>query len=158
MKTSKRALLCAMALAVLLSFTACMLPLDSKLSSLGSYKKKEFYSNDGFQDYTDYAKYFYDSVDVSDNPYFSAVDEEGMALLNEYLDNFEEWVSVTDPETDVAKFYDFDRGLIDTEDYYYIYDREGEPIGHASYDRFDSYNVYFLDIQTNTVYYFHNNI
>ena len=54
--------------------------------------------------------------------------------------------------------YHFSRADIDESDYLYIYDRNGEAIGEGVYSKYDSYNVYFFDSQTTTLYYFHNNI
>jgi hypothetical protein len=53
--------------------------------------------------------------------------------------------------------YDFDRSLIDNDDYLYVETEWFDPSddGNAV---FASYDVYFFDVQTNTLYYFHNNI
>jgi hypothetical protein len=42
---------------------SCIASEDKVLNSLGKYKSHEFYTEGAFQDYTDYAKYYYDSVD-----------------------------------------------------------------------------------------------
>lgn len=78
-----------------------------------------------------------------------------------YIDNFENWVNVTregDDDNALVVNYHFSRADIDGSDYLYIYDREGKPIGDGVYSKYDSYNVYFFDSQTTTLYYFHNNI
>ena len=43
--------------------SSCVIPADKVLDSLGRYKGHEFYTQGEFQDYTDYAKYYYDSVE-----------------------------------------------------------------------------------------------
>ena len=155
MKVMKIIVLCVVVVGIQI-FGVYMAARDKAIASLGRYTEKEFYSNDGPRDFVDYAKYVFETVDVSDNSYFSTLDEEGIATLNEYLDNFENRIAMTRPDTDVVQFYDFDRNLIDTEDYFYIYSREEKPRGSSTYGKFDFYNIYFLDMQTNILYYFHN--
>lgn len=132
---------------------------DAVLDSLGAYKSYEFYTEGVFQDYTDYAKYYFESVDFTDNEYFYEVEPSDLDVLNEHLDNFESWIETfrnSDPTMEIVVNYDFDRSLIDNEDYWHIdseiYIRDGGDRVHTNYD------IYFFDIQTNTLYYFHNNI
>ena len=59
----------------------------------------------------------------------------------------------------LARKYSFDRNVqINKGDYYYIYTLEGKPIGNSKYRKFDNYDVYYVDIETKTVYYIHANI
>ena len=132
---------------------------DAVLDSLGAYKSYEFYTEGVFQDYTDYAKYYFESVDFTDNEYFYEVEPSDLDVLNEHLDNFESWIETyrkRDPTLEIVVNYDFDRSLIDNEDYWHIdseiYIQDGGDRVHENYD------IYFFDIQTNTLYYFHNNI
>ena len=150
------------AVAFVLSFllVACMPPDDKVIRSLGQYKSYEFYTEGEFQDYTDYAKYYFDAVDFADNKYFKKIEQFDINNLNEFLNDFEMWIehySECDEPHEIVENYDFDRALIDEEDYAYIYfkryggdDRDEE--------KFYNYDVYFFDIQTNTLYFFHNNI
>ena len=92
MKRIKPTVITLLLIILISTLSSCTAPEDKVLNSLGEYKSKEFYTEGAFQDYTDYAKYYYDSVNFTDNEYFSKID------------------------------------------------------------------VYFFDIQTNTLYYFHNNI
>ena len=55
---------------LLLSMTSCAVFEDKVIASLGKYEKEEFFASGGFQDYTDYAKYYYASVDIENNKYF----------------------------------------------------------------------------------------
>lgn len=135
---------------------------DKVLDSLGEYKSHEFYTEGVFQDHTDYAKYYYDSVDFTDNEYFTKIEQYDTDNLNEYLDNFERWIECfreNDASWEIVVNYDFNRNLIDKNDYVYIYFK------HYNFDgvdynemKFYNYNIYFFDTQTNTLYYFHNNI
>ena len=118
------------------------------VSSLGKYTDKTFYTCGGFQDFTDYAKYSFQSVDskkLEDNAYFQPVSTGNMDTLLAFILDFEGWIGVHEG-SELAANYDFQRDHIDPEDYFFL---QGD---------LDSYNLYFLDSQTNMLYYFHNNI
>ena len=143
-------------LALILS--ACV-PVDKALDSLGEYKSCEFYTEDSFQDYTDYAKYYFDSVDFSNNEYFTKIEQSDIDVLNEHLDDFESWIETYregDASRDIVVNYDFDRSFIDSADYLYI--NSEKHTWDDGYTSLVNYYVYFFDTQTNTLYYFHNNI
>lgn len=127
---------------------------DVVLESIGTYDSKVFYSSGGFQDYTDFAMYKYPSVSMDNTPYFSRITQSTKETLFAFIDNFEGWIDTierSDSTNEVVVNYRFDRSIVDTEDYLYIYEgNEKNP--------FWSYDVYFFDAQTNVVYYFHSNI
>ncbi len=144
--------------ALVLSLSSCATYEDEVLSSLGEYKDHVFYSEGAFQDFTDYGKYYYDSVDFSGNEYFSKIQPNDLEDLNEHLDDFERWIETFregDASREIVVNYDFDRSIIDSEDYFYLESEE---------DMFDgvlflvNYDLYFFDSQTNTLYFFHNNV
>lgn len=152
-------ILTALLLALVLS--ACTAPEDKVLNSLGEYKSREYYSEGEFQDFTDYAKYYYDSVDFTNNEYFSKIGPSDMDVLNEHLDDFESWIETYRKgyaSCEIVINYDFDRSIIDSEDYLYIESKQYNDPWDDGNMVFASYNIYFFDIQTNTLYYFHNNI
>ena len=144
---------------LLLSMTSCAVYEDKVIASLGEYDKEDFFTSGGFQDYTDYAKYYYTSVDIENNKYFKQVKETDCTAINTHLDDFEGWIeTIKDGESsnEVVVNYDFDRGMVDTEDYFYIDSEEHTwDDGSTSLVR---YNVYLFDTQTQVLYYFHNNI
>ena len=151
--------LTVLVLILAISLSACTAPEDKVLNSLGEYKSKEFYTEGAFQDYTDYAKYYYDSVNFTDNEYFSKIGQADIDVLNEHLDDFESWIETHhkgDASREIVINYDFDRSIIDSEDYLYI-DSE-KHTWDDGYTSLVNYDVYFFDTQTNTLYYFHNNI
>lgn len=143
----------------LLSITSCAVPEDKVIASLGKYEKHEFFSSGGFQDYTDYAKYYYTTAKVADNKYLKKIQETDLDIINTHLDDFEGWIETikrTDASNEVVVNYDFDRGIIDAEDYFYIDSEEHTwDDGHTSLVK---YNIYLFDTQTQVLYYFHNNI
>lgn len=123
----------------------------------GYYDKVECYDNDGFQDYTDYCKYFYtEEYDekFSKNKLYSLVSEDDIENILSYFRNFREWMNVSNRSGE----YDFDNDIITTGDYVYIDSKEGKKIGSSYYEKFDDYNVYLYDIDSHTLYYIHNNI
>lgn len=129
------------------------------LASLPDYKNNEFYTSGGFQDYTDYAKYTYDSVTVENlelSKYFTKMSSQDVEEILLHIDNFEEWVETIGGE--LKENYDFDRSIVTEGDFFYIKTKDGEPIGRGIYGKFDNYSVYYFDIDAQILYYFHNNI
>ena len=154
----KAALLLALML-LALSLSSCQALGNPVIGSLGTYVQREFYSEGSFQDFTDYGKYHFTTVRVDANPYFTQIQASDLAVINEHLDDFESWIELyrsTDASRQIVQNYDFDRRIIDTEDYIYIDSKAHTwSDGHTS---LTSYNLYILDSQTLVLYYFHNNI
>ena len=101
----------------------------------------------------------YTSTDIEENKYLRKVKETDIAAIDVHLDDFEGWVEVIkddDASNEVVVNYDFDREIIDTEDYFYI-DSEEETWSDGEFLLVD-YNIYLFDTQTQVLYYFHNNI
>ncbi len=149
----KNAFAFVLVLSILL-LSACSAPKDEVLASLGKYKSKEFFTSGGFQDYTDYAKYTYENLDFSGNQYFNIISSDSMDELNNHIEDFEGWVQAikeSEPDNEVVLGYDFDSSVISEEDYLYIYD-------DPDYPELGSYKVYLFDVESMTLYYFHNNI
>lgn len=160
-------------LIVLLMIVAIMMSTNYKpignviLDPFGKYEDCVYFSHGLIGDFTRYAKYYYSSIDTSKNNNFKKIQENDLVKLNELIDDFEgliesyHWDYYLDDEEvqELANNYDFDRSIIDDEDFIYIevdeFTNESEGV---SYTVLASYDVYFLDIQTNVVYYFHNNI
>lgn len=142
-----------------LSFTACTLVEDKVVASLGEYESREFFTSGGFQDYADYAIYHYKSTNVEENKYLKKVQESDKEVILVHLDVFEVWIEAiknNDASNEVVVNYDFDREIIDTEDYFYIDSKE------ETWDDGETalvkHNIYLFDTQTQILYYFHNNI
>ena len=134
-------------------FSLLFAPQDSIIHSLPDYESKEFYSSGGFQDYTDYGKYIYRISETAlvNNPYFLQVTETDIPKICSYIDDFENWVEIS---SDFPKErYDFDASQITPGDYFYISNRYEAPE-----KKFWSYNVYYFDLSSGILYFFHNNI
>lgn len=143
----------------ILSLAACTAPEDPVLASLGTYENHEFYTSGGAQDYTDYAKYDFASAKIVGNTYFKNIHETDLTGINAHLDDFEAWVNVIqegNASNELVVHYDFDRSIIDAEDFFYIDSEERTwSDGHTSFVR---YSIYLFDTQTQVLYYFHNNL
>lgn len=135
-----------------LGFTL-MIPGDPVIESLPKYSAKEYYSSGGFQDTTDYAKYTYhiSAEDLQNNKYLIPVESTDVPQIIAYIEDFEEWVSVS--QEFPSDSYDFDKEIVSIGDYFYIFNQYQE-----ADKAFWNYDVYYFDLETLTLYYFHSNI
>lgn len=152
----KRSLQLIFIVLVLLLTSACSVYTrqDKALRSVGEYECMGFWTHGGFQDYTDFGIYVYSSASCNRNQYFTAVSEDDIEIIGLFVDNFDNWIDTFqngNPADELVVNYAFDRSIMDTDDYFYIYEGEG-------YSKFGCYDLYLFDSQTNVLYYFHNNI
>ncbi|MBR2934148.1 MAG: hypothetical protein IKB79_01015 [Oscillospiraceae bacterium] len=129
------------------------------IASLPKYDRSECYYGEGFQDYTDYCKFYFpeDSNIVEtlkENNYFRPATARDVEEVKSYFNNFEGWVKYEEYKDK----YDFEADCIDTSDYFYIENKDTCE-KYADYpDKYAAYNVYFLDTQTKTLFFIHSNI
>ena len=130
-----------------------IIPGDPVLESLPKYSAKEYYSSGGFQDTTDYAKYTYhiSEEDLQNNEYLLPVESTDVPQIIAYIEDFEEWVLVS--QEFPSDSYDFDKEIVSIGDYFYIFNQYQE-----ADKAFWNYDVYYFDLETLTLYYFHSNI
>ena len=121
---------------------------DEIIKSLGECKSKELYTHGGFQDYTDYSIYKFEGLNLSDNEYFKNINTEAIGVISGCIENFESIVGSMPENDNLKKNYCFDINIISENDYYYISENSQNEI----------YSVYLIDTETETLYYFHNNI
>ena len=122
------------------------------IASLPEYENSECYYSDGYQDFTNYCKYYFSRDDVekiTNSRYLKPVTNDNIAELNGYFDDFEGFIEFVDYKGK----YDFKRDIIDTDDYFYI--ENDETIEEHKYW---DYDVYFFDVETRTLYFIHSNI
>ena len=144
---------------LVLLLTGCAWLEDPIVDSLGEYTDSEYYITNGLQDYTIYAKYVYLSADLSENLWLEKIQPEDFGIIQTHLDDFDGWIETigrVEQDSKVVANYDFDRSVIDTEDYFYI-DSE-EHTWEDGYTALVNYDVYIFDTQTQILYFFHNNI
>ena len=149
--------LCVLLLAVMSLLAACGYD-DAVILSLPAYDQKEFYTEGGFQDFTDYGIYrfpLFDKGKLEENLYFTPITDADAILP--YIENFETWIT---EGSELSDHYDFDKACIGDGDYVFIDTKEGTSIGNGgtTYGAFDNYSVYFFDADTWTLHYFHSNI
>ena len=148
--------------ALLLSASSCSIPSgrhivtrqDKVLASIGEYENKQFWRHGWFQDFTDFGIYTFASANLEDNPYFSVVTEEDIVTIDGYIAHFEKCIDslkTKDPADKLVLHYAFDHSIIDTGDFFYIYKDD-------HFFQYSDYDLWFFDVQTNTLYYFHYNI
>lgn len=141
-------------------------PEDKVLASLPAYKTRQFYSSGGFQDYTDYGVYTFDEISEDDliySDYFYLISDNNWELVDSLMDNYESWVQIVcenEPDSELAKNYDFDRSCMNRGDYICIMGKDDQQFN----DNMDvteiyfNYDIYFYDLESETLYFFHNNI
>ena len=132
---------------MLLSVVILLSLLLSACSSIpsGFVSKEEHFQQGGFQDYTDYAKYVYESSYAFEkNSDYSPVSESDINMIKGYTDNFKDWMSNRLSE------YDFDYSSVTAGDYYRLKVKYND-------NPYSDYTLWFFDTETYTLYYFHNN-
>lgn len=136
---------------------------DPVMNSLPSEGKGTMYTHGEFQDYTDYGKYEYSGITakfLDRNEYFQIVNSEDIPELMGYLDNFEGWVAhaADCDECELAEMYDFSSTMIREGDYFCLQsDADSTQTDYAVW-KYADYDIYYFSIETQTLYYFHNNI
>lgn len=117
--------------------------------------KEEYFDKNGFQDYTDFAKYTYPNKEiVTNNKQYKKITEKD---INEIKGYFEDFYKCMDAQNRLNE-YKFDINTINEDDYALIKTKEGKEIGNSQYGKYDNYSVYLFDSETLTLYYIHNNI
>ena len=146
------------------TLSSCQNSSEKIISSVGKYDDHVSYTRGEFQDHTDYAKYYFSSTDISNNKYFVKVKDSDQDKINRLLDNFESLIYTykeADATQEIVAKYDFDKTCIDEEDHIYIEYEESviETLDNEkTLSVFLSYDIYFFDVQTQILYYFHNNL
>ncbi len=155
----KKNLLIVTTLILLLCLSGCYYFTDPVITSLPMYETREFYTSGGFQDSDDYAKYTYESVTaqrISKSWYFDEVTADDIEEILLHIENFE--ARIDGSEDEVTDNYDFDKSNVSVGDFFYLYTKDGEPIGDGTYDKFDFYDLYYFDVEGQILYYFHSDV
>lgn len=128
------------------------------IASLPKYESSDCYYSEGFQDFTSYCKYYFSKDDaitenLKENKYLKEIADNDVKEIKSYFENFKDWVVYQEYKDK----YDFRDDCIDTDDYFYIENKDNYE-RYKHYDKYEAYNVYFFDVQTMTLYYIHSNI
>ena len=129
------------------------------IASLPKYESSDCYYSEGFQDFTNYCKYYFPKNDdiietLKSNEYLKSVTDRDVEEIKGYFENFKGWVEFQEYKDK----YDFKYESIDTTDYFYIESKYASETNGNLSDKYDNYDVYFFDIQTKTLYFIHSNI
>ena len=123
---------------------------DPVLKELPVYRSKEFYSSGLWMDFTDYGKYKYKNINEDDfksAESFSKTTDEDVQIILDCVESFESWVEQA--EDDLKENYDFDKSVVSEGNYAYI---QNYSPSSANFD------IYYFDLDGQTLYYFHNDI
>lgn len=140
---------------LLFFITGCSSQADNIGIPKGYIDKKEYYDKDGFQDYTDYAKYIYSEPDIIifDDDY-KKIFQEDIESIKGYFEDFKNRMESSNRLNE----YDFKENVINEGDYIRIKTKEGQKIGDSEYTKYDNYSIYYFDMDSLTLYYIHSNI
>lgn len=150
----KKKLLIAAA-AVLIAILLLFIVRESTvIGSLPDYDGSDRYYSEGFQDYTDYCKYYFSEDSniakaLKESKYFRPVTGSDIEEIKSYFDNFEGWVEYEEYKDE----YDFEADRIDTSDYFYIENKDTYEKYSDYPDKYSAYNVYFFDTQAKTLFF-----
>ncbi len=137
----------------LFMLSSCSTEEDRIINSVGECISSELYYDEGFMDYIDFGIYKYDSVDVENNKYLKPLTESARTTVLEYIENFEDRANDKQDEK-LLNLYSFDKASLNTEKwYFYLVDQNGN--GPVTIDC--NYDIFLLNIETKTLYFFHNN-
>ena len=113
------------------------------------------YDTESFRDYTDYAEYIYpdSSATAFQNHYaYKTVTEADIPELMEFFEDYNGWIKLREGYED---WYTFDaEAQVNHGDCFIL--MIDDP-GNSVYGKFHDYDIYYFDVQKNTLYYFHNN-
>ncbi|MGL4107472.1 hypothetical protein [Clostridium sp. LP20] len=139
-----------MIIGLIISLSGCSSSSDKRILK-GYISKEEYFDKEGFQDYTDYCKYYYDkSSDLfSESDTYSMVKENDIENIKSFFINVASWMEAAERSEE----YDFDDSCISEGDYFNI-----SLVGNSNHQKFDNYSVYFYDTQSATLFYIHSNI
>lgn len=130
---------------------------DDSIVKMPKYDSVESYSDNGFMDWMIYSKYIYNDESIKkfeSHDKFKKVTENDIENIKDYFENFEGLMTQYQ-FMDLEK-YEFKWSQIKTNDYYYIYDKEGTAIGQSAYEKYYCYDVYYVDMEKGVVYGIHN--
>ena len=149
----KRVICVLLLITAVFSFSSCFGKL--KYVPDGYIESGEYFDKAGFQDFTDFCYYKYNSADCfKENKAYTKIGESDIENVKGY---FEHFGSVMEYENRMDE-YVFDINSVSSGDYVRIETKEGKPIGDLKYEKYDNYSIYFFDVETLTLYYIHTNI
>ena len=147
---------------ILLSFGACNRCLKELTTDdyfPGLIEKKSYHSEPG-RDSVECGIYIYeDSKELREaleyHEDFMPVTDKATEYIASFFDDFEDWIE----DEGIYSDYNLDKSCIDSKDYFYIENVETYGGDDPDWkDEYRTYDVYYFDIQSMTLYYLHIDI
>jgi len=136
----KKVLLATLLCALVVLCSACAVQSDIPR---GYTQKEEHFDENGFQDYTDYCKYYYaDTSVIENNKRFQKLTADQVQDIKAYFKDFAQWMETEGRSEE----NDFAPSCINAGDYVC-----------KIKDSFEDYTILFFDIQSGVLYYIHHN-
>ncbi len=130
---------------------------DPLLAELPVYKDEKCYKGTGFQDYTKYCEYCYmDNVLnlLDKSSYLKKVTSDDISTVVNYFENFKKWIE----HEDFRHNYNFDKEFVSEGDYFYIDNNYPNEDFDYNPEKYPTYNAYWFDRETLTMYFIHNGV
>lgn len=120
---------------------------------INGYYKSEIYGDKyGFQHYTEYYKYYYNTdKDINFYRLYNKIDNEHIEEIKSYCNDFKERMNAQNRLNE----YDFDESIIKEENYFII-TKLSNSDGVSSNKKFYNYTVYIYDTNTHVLYCLHS--
>ena len=116
---------------------------------MGYIDKEEYYQEDGFQDYIDYAKYIYPFKSmIIYNHKYEKITKDNIDKIKEYFLEFSFSLS-----KELKKVYDFDENIISEGDYVRIKCVKEYKDNLTIFGKYEDLEILYFDIETKTLYY-----
>ena len=146
---------------ILLAFGACakfLYEVNNEVYLPGLIDK-EYYSSEPGRDSVKYRKYMYEDTKelrekLEYHEKLMPVTDNATEYIASFFENFGDWAE----SVDFYSEYDLDKSCIDYGDYFYIENVEIHGGNTGLKDRYRTYDVYYFDIQSMTLYYLHIDI
>ena len=147
---------------ILLAFGACakfLYEVNNEVYLPGLIDK-EYYSSEPGRDSVKYRKYMYEDTkelreELEYHEDFMPVTDKATEYIASFFDDFEDWIE----DEGIYSDYNLDKSCIDSKDYFYIENVETYGGDDPDWkDEYRTYDVYYFDIQSMTLYYLHIDI
>ena len=142
----------------LISMIISIIPLTSEITAENDFHERlpqgyvhmeEHFQKNGFQDYTDYCKYYYnDATVIESDERFSKIT---LSDVDEVKGFFKDTQNIMESEGRMDEF-DFNESCISEGDYVYIIEDTD-----VSKQKYYNYDVFLFDTDSDTLYFIHSN-
>ncbi|TFG83115.1 MAG: hypothetical protein E4G74_01715 [Erysipelotrichales bacterium] len=125
---------------------------DSRILN-GYTSSSEHYDKEGWQDYTDYAEYYYGENAkkiFEKSQKYKRVTTIDIPELESFFENYSHWIVFREG---YEEWFNFDYKIQLKENDYFVLE-----IKDPSFGKYDDYDIYYFDAEQSILYFFHTNI